>query len=103
MIEELFAAAVLLVCAALLLRLGLGPARRQRWDRYWRGLFERSRRLGRWTRRQWLLLRSRSGARREAGRAIRRARGDATDVEHDGNVIRPRKFRKSEPKKPPLH
>ncbi len=103
MIEQLFAAGVLLICAALLLRLGLGPTRRQRWDRYWRGQLERLRGLGRWTRRQWLLLRSRSGARREAGRAIRRARDDAADVEHDGNVIRPRKFRKPGPKKPPLH
>lgn len=103
MIESLFAALGLLVCAALLLRMALPPAQRQRWDRRWRRQFQRLQVGGRWLRRQWQLLRSSAGARREAEQAIDRARGGKPEVDREGNVIRPRSFRKSGSRKPPLH
>jgi hypothetical protein len=103
MIESVFAVLGLLVCAGLLLRMALRPAQQQRWDHFWRRRLQGLQVAGRWLRRQWQLLRSSGGARREAERAIERARGGKPDVDRDGNVIRPRSFRKSGSRKPPLH
>lgn len=104
MIESAFAALGLLVCAALLLRMGLGPERQRRWDGFWHRQWSRVRGAGRWLRRQWLLLRSSRGARHAAEDVINRARGAKPEVDREGNVIRPRSFRKSgDDKKPPLH
>lgn len=104
MIEKLFAILGLLVCAALLLRMALGPARRRAWDRFWQEQWQRLRVGGWWLQRQWQLLRSSRGARRAAQDAIdRAARASKHAVDRDGNVIRPRSFRKDDSKKPPLH
>lgn len=104
MIESLFAALGLLVCAALLLRMALGPEKQRRWDRFWRGQYDRLRGAGRWLHRQWLLLRSSRGAREEAARTIDRVRRSKPAVDRDGNVIRPRSFRRDDDSQPPtLH
>lgn len=104
MIESVFAALGLLVCAALLLRMTLSPEKQRRWDAYGRRQLERLRGAGRWTQRQWLLLRSSRGARAEAARTIERARRNKPEVDREGNVIRPRSFRRDDDSKPPtLH
>ena len=104
MFEQLLAGAVALVCAALLLRLALGPEKRQRWDRAWRRVFERVRALGPWAVRNWRMVRSRGSAQRQADQAIRRARNGKPAVERTGNVIRPCSFRGDDSDKPPtLH
>jgi len=87
MIESLFAALGLMVCVLLLLRMGLGPARRQRFDAFWQRRLDGLRRSGLWLQRQWRLLRASRGARREAEAVIDRLRRG-----RDGNVIRPRRF-----------
>ena len=104
MIESIFAALGLLVCAALLLRMTLGSRRQQRWDWFWQRKLERLRGAGRWLQRQWQLLWSSREARRAAEDVIKRARGAKPEVDREGNVIRPRSFRKpGDDKKPPLH
>ena len=101
--EQLLAAFTLAVCAVLGVRLCLGPARQQRFDRAlrrWGGaLRQGARQLWHW-RASWRL------ARTEAEAAIRRARGgrgtgsngDADEGEWTGNVYTPRSFRK--PRRP---
>ena len=92
MFEKLAAGITLAVCIVLLARLMLGQRQRQRFDaaarRTWAAWKARVRRLVGWR-----------SARRESAAAaqdaIRRARGD---VQRDGNVIRPRSFRR--PRKP---
>jgi hypothetical protein len=103
MIEAVFAALGLLVCVALLVRMCLPDRAQQRWDWFWRRQWLRVQGAGRWSKRQWMLLRAGPQARREAEKAIHRARGSKTEVDREGNVIRPRQFTKSDSKKPPLH
>ena len=103
-IEPLLAALGLLVCAALLLRMALGPERQRRWDAFWRRRVEQLQTAGRWLQRQGLLLRSSRGARQEAARTIERARHAKPQVDREGNVIRPRRFRRDDDPDPPtLH
>lgn len=92
LIERVFAALAIAVCAVLLLRLAIGEKRRWRLDsafwRHWRSL-----RRGLRTARRW------PGARRDAAKvaeaAIRRAREAARgETERDGNVYKPKSFRK---------
>lgn len=88
-IEKLFAGAVVLVCAVLLVRQFVGARRRYRFDSVVRRVTRSVRaavvRMYRWPA-------ARRAARLEAEAAIRRARGQ--QVESDGNVYRP-KFRNS--------
>ena len=90
LLEKLFAGAVVFVCVALLVRQFIGAPRRYRLD-------SSLRRIGRSLRLFWFRLyrwpRARRAARREAEEAIRRARGDA-DGDWEGNVYRPKSFRK---------
>jgi hypothetical protein len=83
------AIAVVLLCVVLLARQFIGAPRRYRLDAMLRrtthGLRSAAMRLYHWPA-------ARRAARREAEKAIRRARGD--DSERDGNVIRPKAFRK---------
>ena len=89
MIEKIFAGVVLALCAWLLLRLIVGERRRMRLDlatrRLWHTTRQAAHRIVHW--------RSR---RREAARAaeevIRRAA--RVESERDGNVYRPKSFRK---------
>ena len=90
--ESLVAAATLAVCALLLVRLALGERRRAAFDRSARRTIEALRRAGR-AAIDWPRARRRSA--READEAIRRARGG----HWDGNVYRPKSFRR--PRKPP--
>src|SRR5262245_19713034 len=103
MIETVLASLGLLICGALLLRMALSPQRQRRWDGFWRRQLGRVRSYGRWLARQWRLLRSSRRAQRAAGEAIERARRAEHDVDREGNVIKPRSFRGSTGKKPPLH
>ena len=92
MLEKIFAAAIIAGCLVLLLRLFLGARQRARFDSA----------LRRWGRRtgagidalfSWPTARGR--ARREAEAAIRRARRGMGDKgEWDGNVYRPKSFKK---------
>ena len=92
MIEKLLAGGVLLVCAAMLLRLALREHHRQRLDAAaFRAVFA-SRRLAH---RLWFWRAHRQRAAREAENAIRRAQ---RNVERDGNVVRPDSFKG--PRKP---
>lgn len=97
--EPLLAAITLAVCAVLGVRLCLGPARQQRFDRT----------LRRGARQLWNWRASRHLARTEAEAVIRRARGDyagssgsemggADEGEWRGNVYTPKSFRK--PRRP---
>lgn len=90
--EKVLAGLLLAVCVVLFLRLLAGASRRQRFDAWARHaaatLAQRTRRIRHWRA-------SRDEARRVADEAIRRARGEAgDDVERDGNVYRPRSFKK---------
>ena len=95
MIEKVFAAGIVAACVVLLLRLVLGPRRRGRLEaaarRLGRGLQER---FGRFVG----LPSAHARAEREARNAIERARARAADRE--GNVIRPKAFKR---KKRDLH
>lgn len=92
MIEKSFAAIVLAVCVVMLLRMVIGERRRHRMDtvalRLWVG-------CRRTVLRAWNWWPSRRQAAKVADEAIRRARSEG---EWDGNVYRPRSFRK--PRKP---
>ena len=88
-IEKLFAGAVLLLCGLMLLRLLLGARRRARVDA---ALRRTGLRLKLVAFRAWHWRGARRDARRMADEAIRRARG--SKVERDGNVIRPKSFRR---------
>ena len=94
MFEKIVAAIIVAGCLVMLLRLGLGARRRQRFDST----------VARWSRRTGARLDSiftwnsqRRRARRVADAAIRRAReGPSTrgGGEWDGNVYRPKSFKK---------
>ena len=92
MVETAFAIVIVAACAAMLIRLAIGPARRW-WLDAWL--------LARWrsgTRRMhalWHWRTARAAAKRAADEALQRAR---TGVHRDGNVIRPKSFRS--PRKP---
>lgn len=90
--ETLIAGAAAVTCVALFARLLLRPSRRARVDRAVIRAFERLRAA---TRRLAGRRASSKAAARAAHEAIRRARGT---VERDGNVYRPRDFRR--PRKP---
>jgi hypothetical protein len=85
--EAFFASLVLVTCVVLLARLALGPARRQRFDRFfvrlWNMLRAGAIALWRWPR-------SRRQAQQLADDAIRRAR----EGRWDGNVYTPDQFKK---------
>ncbi len=83
--EKVLAGVLLAVCLVLALRMVLGTQRRRRLDDWFAALPERMRRLRHWRA-------DREQARRVADEAIRRARGE--EVERDGNVYRPKSFKK---------
>lgn len=103
MIEKGFAALVLVVCLALLLRMTLGRAQQARWDAFWWRLWHRVRRAGTVLRQGWGKARSRATARRQAANAIERARGGRSDATRADNVIRPSRFKRDGDDQPPLH
>ncbi len=87
MIEKVFAALVVAVCAVMLLRLALGPARQPRFDRFF---VKRWNTLRAWAIALWRWPRSRRQAQQLADDAIRRAR----EGRWDGNVYTPDQFKK---------
>jgi len=94
--EKIFAGLMLALCLLLLVRMTIGPQRRQRLDaalRRWRAP---------WRRRLQQARRSsaESRAERTAQDAIARARRTAAEGEWDGNVYRPKSFKR---KKRDLH
>ena len=91
MIERVFAAIALAVCAVLLVRLVIGERRRWRFDAYVRRMAYGVRRfgLGVWHWRD--ARRATESARQAADEAIKRARDRG---EWDGNVYTPKSFRK---------
>ena len=95
MIEKSFAGVVLAICIVMLLRMVIGARWRHRIDtaalRAWYAV--RRRALAAW---HWWP--SRRKAAHAADEAIRRARGDGHDGHWDGNVYRPKTFRR--PRKP---
>ena len=98
--EQLIAGLALSVCVVLLVRLGLGRARQQRFDHAVRTF---GRRLAGGIRRGWQRLTWERRAAREARAAIERARTGRSSVHADdgewkGNVYTPKRFRK--PRKP---
>lgn len=89
-VEKVLAAIVVIGCVALLVRQFIGAPRRYRLD----SAARRSARFVRAT--GWAIYRwpaARRAARLEAEAAIRRARGD-DDGSWEGNVYRPKAFRK---------
>jgi hypothetical protein len=94
MFERFLAGVIVLVCAALLVRLALPPARQQRFDaalrRGWLGTQARFRDLRQWRTRHHQKQRIKAHAEKTAHDAIERAR---RGVERDGNVIRPKAFK----------
>ncbi len=96
MFEKIFAGLVIAVCAVLLLRLMIGERRRYRFDAAARRAWAALRHFGLWLQRRALSLyhwrSSRQRAAQAAEEAIRRAR--STDGAWDGNVYKPKSFRK---------
>ena len=108
MIEKIWGVAVLATCALLLVRLLLGDARRARLDvhllRVWLGLNRAAGAVARALRSVWQAPAKRRRAKAAeaaaavlAAAAIARARARAENrdnVERDGNVYKPKAFRK---------
>jgi hypothetical protein len=92
MIEKLFAVIVLVACAVALLRMALRPAQQARWDAARRRVWARCRSLANRLRRRPAKP---VDPARVAEEAIRRAR----EGHWEGNVYKPRSFRRP-PKKP---
>ena len=96
MIERVFAAIAIAVCAVLLVRLLIGERRRYRFDAAARRLWFTLRRFALSLQRKALSLWHWRAARRDAAQAaeeaIRRAR--SADGSWDGNVYKPKSFRK---------
>lgn len=92
MIERVFAAIVLAACAVLMLRLLLGERRRYRFDAALRQAWHALRRWGLSVRHWRSSRRAAAQAAEAADEAIARARG--RDGEWDGNVYKPKSFRK---------
>jgi hypothetical protein len=103
MIEQGFAALVLVVCLALLLRMTLGRARQARWDAFWWRMWHRVRRAGTAMQQGWRNASSRATARRQAADAIERARGGRSGAARTDNVIRPSRFERDGDDQTPLH
>ncbi len=86
-IERVFAALGIAVCAVLLVRLLIGETRRWRFDaafwRHWRALRRGLRRVRRWP-----------GAKRDAAKVAEEAIRRAREAARDGNVYKPKSFRK---------
>ena len=102
--DKTLAALGLLICAALALRMVLGPQRCQRFDdaciRRYRGLVAQ---VSAWrSRKPAPKPVDAKAARQEAESLIERARRPRPEMDQEGNVIRPRAFDPSK-KKPPLH
>ena len=107
MIEAVFPAIVLAVCAVLLVRLLIGERRRWRFDAaLWRTVRPVQRMWGS-ARRWYAMRRATANAAKVAKEVIRRARegaregSDATtraEGEWDGNVYRPKSFRNKPPR-----
>lgn len=85
--DQIFAGLVLAVCGVLLLRLVLGERRRYAFDAFWRRLWIALRVRGL---RLWHWRAARRQARRDADEAIRRAQ----EGEWDGNVYKPKSFKR---------
>ncbi|MEO8079828.1 MAG: hypothetical protein ABI641_04805 [Caldimonas sp.] len=90
MLEKIFAASVVAACALMLLRVLVGPRRRSRLDASLRRL---SARIGRFLDAVFARPNAARRAEREAKAAIRRAQGRAAG-HWDGNVYKPKSFRK---------
>ena len=94
--QQVFTGLVLATCALLLFRLVIGERRRYRFDAAARRLWFTLRRFGLALQRKLLLLWNWRSSRRQAAQAaeeaIRRARG--ADGAWDGNVYKPKTFRK---------
>ncbi len=103
MFEQGLAGLTLAVCALLLLRLVIGERRRYRFDAAARRLWFTLRRFGLSLQRKLLSLGHWRASRRQAAHAaeeaIRRAR--SADGSWDGNVYKPKSFRK--PPRDKLH
>ena len=91
MIERVFAAVVLAVCALLFVRLAIGERHRQRLDAALRSVARAGRRVLRSARAAWHWYAIRRTSKKAADEAIRRARDGGT---WDGNVYKPKSFRK---------
>lgn len=96
MIEKLFAGIVLAVCLVLMLRLVLGARRRARFDAAARRAWGNSQQF---MRSAYHWRSQRREAERAADEVIQRARGrsansDSIDGEWEGNVYKPKSFRK---------
>jgi hypothetical protein len=87
-IEKVLAGIVVALCAGLFVRLLVGERRRRRLDAWlqqaWAALARRARAAWHWRS-------ARKEAQRVADEAIRRARGE---VEREGNVYKPKSFKK---------
>jgi hypothetical protein len=95
-IEKLFAGIVLAVCLVLMLRLVLGARRRARFDAAARRAWGNSQQF---VRSAYHWRSHRREAERTADEVIQRARGrsansDSMDGEWEGNVYKPKSFRK---------
>lgn len=98
MVQDILAACVVAVCAFLLVRLGIGERRRSRLDRWLTRRWGSLRQAGASLSQRWQGRRRRRALEQEAAEsaaeAIRRAHGGSWD----GNVYRPKSFKK--PRKP---
>ena len=96
MFQQIFAGLVLAVCALLLVRLVIGERRRYHFDAAARRLWFTLRRFALWLHHNLLSLWHWRSSRRQAAaaaeEAIRRAR--SADGSWDGNVYKPKSFRK---------
>ncbi len=99
-IEKAFAAIVLLACLYFLVRMGLGTSRRARLDEFARTWYRPWQRKWRDAMRDSAESRAESRAERTAREAIERARRTAAGGEWDGNVYKPKSFKR---KKRDLH
>ena len=103
MIETVFPAIVIAVCAVLLIRLLIGERRRWRFDAAVRRAVRAVQRVWRSAHRWYAMRRADTKAAKVAKEVIRRARDGSRDGpdskaraegEWDGNVYRPKSFRK---------
>ena len=95
MIEKVFAAVVLAVCALLFVRLLISARQRYRLDMSLRAMGRKAQRMARATRQAavaaWHWPGARRASKKAAAEAIQRARGG---VSREGNVYKPESFRK---------
>ena len=91
MVGKIFAAVVLAVCALLLVRLVIGERRRYRLDAALRTVGHAARRVARSAQMAWHWRGARRASKKAAVEAIRRARDGVT---REGNVYKPKSFRK---------